>query len=326
MQTIYEIRERIDSAMRSLADDTRLREPQELYEPLRYMISMGGKRMRPLLCVLSYRLFGRDYERDALPAALGLELFHSFTLAHDDIMDNAEVRRGWPCLHKKFGMERAILTGDALCVFSYELMAESPRRALKPVLSAFSKTAREICEGQQMDISFERLHVVDMDAYLKMISLKTAVFVGCSAQTGALCGGATERDARALYDFGHALGMAFQICDDYLDTFGDSAVFGKNTGGDIVNNKKTWLLVEAFRTADAPQRAELERLMSLPGGAEKVSGVTSIYRELGIPEKARAAVRGYHDAAAAILDGLRTPKEAKERLHGYCSSLPGRTL
>ena len=218
-------------------------EPAGLYDPLRYMMKIGGKRIRPRLCLLAYSLFKDDFTEEILSPAAALEVFHSFTLIHDDIMDKADVRRGVPTVYKKWDENTAILSGDVMSIESYKMIAKAPAAVLPEVLKLFSNTAAEVCEGQQYDMDFENMTHVPMDEYLKMIGLKTAVLIACAAKMGALIGGASAEEAELLYKFGYDIGLAFQITDDWLDTYGDPKVFGKAIGGDILNNKKTWLLI-----------------------------------------------------------------------------------
>ena len=224
-------------------------EPAGLYDPLRYMMEIGGKRIRPRLCLTAYSLFKDEFSQEILSPAAALEVFHSFTLIHDDIMDKAPVRRGVPTVYKKWNDNTAILSGDVMSIESYKLIAKAPAQVLPQALELFSQTAAQVCEGQQYDMDFEDMESVPMTDYLKMIGLKTAVLIACSAKMGAIIGGASEKECDLLYRFGYDLGLAFQIADDWLDTYGDSAVFGKSIGGDIVNNKKTWLLTKAFEKA-----------------------------------------------------------------------------
>lgn len=327
IQVAHDFRQRIDRSLQQLTDNLSEREPRELYEALTYMVSMGGKRLRPLLCVLSYSLFGDDVEGEVMKPALGLEIFHSFTLAHDDIMDKAHVRRGHLCLHEAYNPELAILAGDALSIYAFELMAQCPPQVLYRVIRMFTKTALEICEGQQMDLTFESRDRVTMSEYMHMISLKTAVFPACSTAIGAMCGGASRGDVEAMYDFGLRLGQGFQICDDYLDAFGDVCTFGKTIGGDIVNNKKTWLLVKAFSRADVRQRAELEKLLLLTDDPErKVNGVIRLYETLGIAEAALEEIATCHERAIASLEHTQGREEIKDALRSYCMSLTERVV
>ena len=295
---------------RILAKFTRLqnisREPANLYEPLDYMMSIGGKRIRPKLCLLACNLLREELDQPVIFPAMALEVFHEFTLIHDDIMDRSDTRRGCPTVYKKWNEEIAILSGDAMSILAYKYLAHAPQEVLPQALELFSTTALQVCEGQQYDMDFENQPFITMEDYLMMIGLKTAVLLACSAKMGALLGGTKPEVARALYDFGYQLGIAFQITDDYLDTFGNEKVFGKKIGGDIVNNKKTWLLVECLRRASAAQKQELEQLMRMDGEAlraEKVEAVRSLYVALGVKEAAEQEILIWHKKAMEALAG-----------------------
>ena len=252
----------IEATLKAMFEDLKFtQEPAGLYDPLRYMIEIGGKRIRPRLCLIAYSLFKDSFSEEILSPAAAIEVFHSFTLIHDDIMDNADVRRGVPTIHKKWNENTAILSGDVMSIESYRMIAKAPASALPAVLALFSDTAAQVCEGQQYDMDFENLESVPMDDYMKMIGLKTAVLIACSAKMGALIAGASAQEADLLYRFGYDLGLAFQIADDWLDTYGDPAVFGKAIGGDIVNNKKSWLLTRAIEKAGTERLAEAARTM-----------------------------------------------------------------
>ena len=306
-------------------------EPSGLYEPLRYMIQIGGKRIRPRLCLLSYSLFGDSLDEGILAPAAAIEVFHSFTLIHDDIMDNAAVRRGVPTVWKKWNANTAILSGDSMCIESYRLLAKAPSDRLPEVMRLFSDTAAQVCEGQQYDMEFESRESVPMDDYIMMIGLKTAVLIACAAKMGAIIAGAEERNQKLLYRYAYSLGLAFQVADDYLDTFGDPAVFGKAIGGDILNDKKSWLLTKAFETAagDAAVRESLLGSMALPVGSEeeklrKIEAVRRIYISLGIDAAAKAEIRKYHEEALGFAAQLPVNDAGKAALKNYAESLLGR--
>ena len=226
------------------------REPAGLYDPLRYMIEIGGKHLRPRLCLTTYSFFDDSFGDEILSPAAALEVFHSFTLMHDDIMDRSPLRRGMPTVWKKWNESTAILSGDVMLIDAYQRIAKAPAKVLQKVMDLFFRTTIEVCEGQQYDMDFENQEVVSMTDYNKMIGLKTAVLIACAAKTGALIGGASDKICDALYNYGYELGMAFQVADDYLDAFGDEKVFGKPIGGDIVNSKKSWLTVRALEKSD----------------------------------------------------------------------------
>jgi geranylgeranyl diphosphate synthase type II len=279
------------------------REPANLYEPLDYMMSIGGKRIRPKLCLLSYNLLSEDMGNSIIFPAMALEVFHEFTLIHDDIMDRSDTRRGQPTVYKKWNEEVAILSGDVMSILAYKYLSFAPPDILPKVLNLFSETAMQVCEGQQYDMDFEKLSFITMDDYLSMIGLKTAVLLACSAKMGALISGASIGVCDALYKFGYQLGIAFQITDDYLDTFGNEQIFGKKIGGDIVNNKKTWLLVESIRRAGSEQKLQLEKLMQIgeEERAFKVDAVKMFYEEMGVKEAAEAAILAWHQKALESL-------------------------
>lgn len=305
-------------------------EPEGLYDPLRYMMGIGGKRVRPRLCLLCYSLFKDEFTEEILQPAAALEVFHSFTLIHDDIMDKADVRRGVPTVYRRWDENTAILSGDVMSIDSYKRIAKAPAKVLPAVLELFSETAAQVCEGQQYDMDFENLPHVSMDDYLKMIGLKTAVLIACSAKMGALIGGASEKVADDLYEFGYDLGIAFQITDDYLDTYGDPEVFGKAIGGDILNNKKTWLLTRAFQKADEQTRDRLLAVTGLPVDTEeekimKIGAVKAIYEELGIEEDAKYEIINMHNQAMRFAAEAGLGKVKEEMLHRYAGKLLGRT-
>lgn len=302
-------------------------EPAGLYDPLRYMISIGGKRIRPTLCLLSYSLFKEDLDQSILEPATALEVFHSFTLLHDDIMDKSPLRRGMPTVWKKWNDDTAILSGDVMSIESYRRMAMAPQKVLPQVLGLFSKTAAEVCEGQQYDMDFENLPQVPMGDYMKMIGLKTAVLLACSSKLGAVIAGASETDQDALYEYGYQLGLAFQVADDYLDTYGDEKVFGKPIGGDIVNNKKSWLVTHAFELIE--DKSELEAAMALPVAtveerAAKIAAVKDIYARLGVGEDARREVSRLTALAMDAAQRVSVGTMRIEMLRRFADSLVSR--
>ena len=304
-------------------------EPAGLYDPLRYMMEIGGKRIRPRLCLLAYSLFKEEMNPSILGPAAALEVFHSFTLIHDDIMDKADVRRGVPTVYRKWDENTAILSGDVMSIESYKLLAQAPAEVLPKALELFTTTAAEVCEGQQYDMDFEDMESVPMDDYLKMIGLKTAVLIACSAKMGALIGGADDKTCDLLYRFGYDLGLAFQIADDWLDTYSDPKVFGKAIGGDILNNKKSWLMTRAFEKA-GERRPELLEAMAMPietdeEKAAKISKVIGIYDSLGIGEDAKNEIIKLHAQALAHVETLDLRPEAAGALENYAKNLIGRT-
>lgn len=308
------------------------RDPQGLYDPLRYMIGIGGKRIRPRLCLLTYSLFKNRFTDEILQPAAGLEVFHSFTLLHDDIMDNADVRRGVPTVCRKWDDNTAILSGDVMCIDSYRRIGMAPHKYLGRVLDLFNTTAAQVCEGQQYDMDFEALESVSMDQYMQMIGLKTGVLIACSAKMGAIIGGASDKACEELYNYGYELGLAFQIADDWLDTFGDPAVFGKAIGGDILNGKKTWLLTRAFEKAESEDcKDDLLRAMGMPAAtdeekASKIEAVRRMYVSLAVDSDAQQAIRRYTDAAMAHAAKAGLSKFRVEMLNRYADRLVGRTF
>lgn len=320
----------IDSITRELFENLRFtEEPRGLYDPLRYMMEIGGKRIRPRLCLLAYSLYKDRFDESILSPAAAIEVFHSFTLIHDDIMDKADVRRGVPTVHRRWNDNTAILSGDVMSIESYRLIAKAPAEVLPKALELFSKTAVEVCEGQQYDMDFEDLESVPMDDYLKMIGLKTAVLIACAAKMGALIAGASEKDCELLYRYGYDLGLAFQIADDWLDTYADPEVFGKAIGGDIVNNKKSWLMTRAFEKI-GDRRGELLDAMAMPVSTEeekeaKIAAVKAIYAELGVGEEAKKEIIRLHSQSLAHAAALNLQPEAYRLLENYAQKLLGRS-
>ena len=289
MYTSNQLLEKVNQALDHLAYD---RQPQGLYAPIKYELSLGGKRLRPVLMLLTYNMYKEDVE-NIMMQALGLEIYHNFTLLHDDVMDRADVRRGKPCVHKVWNDNTAILSGDTMIVDSFIRMQQCDPAHLPDVMDVFSRTALEISEGQQYDMEFESRNDVKEEEYLEMIRLKTSVLLACAVKIGALLGDATNEDAALLYDFGEKIGLAFQLQDDYLDVYGDFAVFGKRIGGDILCNKKTYLLIKAFEHANEEQRKELESWISRTEYApqEKIDAVTRLYNEIGVRELLKCLLR-----------------------------------
>lgn len=278
-------------------------QPRELYDPISYMLALGGKRLRPVLVLMANDLFGKDVDH-ALPAALAVEVFHNFTLVHDDIMDKADIRRGQPTVHKKWNETVGILSGDLMMIKATQLLCETKSQQLFTMLDLFNKTAVEVCEGQQIDMNFEQRNDVSVTEYLDMISLKTAVLLGCSLQLGALAAGANKEDAQHLYDFGKKMGIAFQIQDDILDSFGEGSKVGKKIGGDIAANKKTLLLITALEQAKGETLEQLKQLISTTPLNEqvKIDAVLSIFNSLNVKATADALKEKYLLDAFADLD------------------------
>ena len=294
-------------------------EPSSLYEPNRYFLKLGGKRIRPVLCLMGNELFD-EIHPDSWNVATAIELFHNFTLIHDDIMDKAPLRRGMTTVHTKFGESTALLAGDVMHVASYEYLNKMKHGAMQKILQLFSLTAREVCEGQQLDMDFEKEVEVNFESYEKMISLKTSVLLAASLKMGAMLGGALERNQNLLYNFGKKLGLAFQVQDDYLDAFGDPQKFGKMVGGDIRANKKTFLLIHALQ---GKGKEELESLMA-GNGDDKVERVLSFYREAGVDEWARELTQNYMKEAFQHLEDIAVLSRRKEPLKELASYLMNR--
>ena len=297
------------------------REPAGLYDPLRYMIEIGGKHLRPRLCLTTYSFFDDSFGDEILSPAAALEVFHSFTLMHDDIMDRSPLRRGMPTVWKKWNESTAILSGDVMLIDAYQRIAKAPAKVLQKVMDLFFRTTVEVCEGQQYDMDFENQEVVSMTDYNKMIGLKTAVLIACAAKTGALIGGASDKICDALYNYGYELGMAFQVADDYLDAFGDEKVFGKPIGGDIVNSKKSWLTVRALEKS-ADMKGFLDAF-ALPAEtdvqkAAKIATVKQLYITLGVDRDAKDEVLHFTAKAmdAVSGSGLNAEEIMDQRLRG----------
>lgn len=294
------------------------RKPETLYEPIRYVLSLGGKRIRPVLMLMSYNLYKDDADT-ILPTACGLETYHNYTLLHDDLMDNADMRRGHATVHKKWDANTAILSGDSMLVLSYQRIAQCAPQYLPQILDLFTTTALEIGEGQQYDMEFETRDDVCEAEYIEMIRLKTSVLLACAMKMGAIQAGASPADQDALYRYGESLGLAFQLQDDYLDVYGDPSVFGKNIGGDITSNKKTFMLINALLRAEGQDKAELEAWIARKDfdRQEKVDAVTRLYTKLGIDRLARERIEYYTREALSCLDAVDTPDERKAELREY---------
>lgn len=296
--------------------------PPELYDPIAYILSLGGKRMRPLLVLLGYQLAKAEPQTVARQA-LAVEVFHNFTLMHDDIMDDAPLRRGMPTVHEKWNRTVAILSGDTMLVKAYDLLLEVDKEVLHEVIRLFNQCAVEVCEGQQIDMNFEAKEHVAIDEYLHMIRLKTAVLLGFSLEYGAIMGGMPEPNRKKLYDIGVHMGIGFQLMDDLLDVYADQEKFGKQVGGDIICNKKTFLLIKALELANTQQRSELDGWLNKPefDSEEKVRAVTTIYDELGIKELTSQLMNQYFDKAFGQLELLDVREEGKAVLKGFASQL-----
>ncbi len=317
--------EKIEQAIQQYHPVWQSQAPVNLYEPVSYALSAGGKRLRPLLVLLGCHFFDDEVDK-ALPAALAVEVFHNFTLLHDDIMDKAEKRRGLPTVHMKYSENTAILSGDAMAFLAYRFLLQSPSGRIGELTSLFSETALEVCEGQQWDMDFEKRLSVTTDEYIEMIRLKTAVLLGCALKLGALLGGASEKDANNLYQIGINLGIAFQLQDDLLDTFGNENEFGKKIGGDIVSNKKTFLLIEALESADAGTKKILTNWITRKkfDRIHKIEAVKEIFNNLKIKEKTQKAIFYYTKEALDLLNSIPVKRERIAYLESLCRNLMNR--
>lgn len=302
------------------------RKPQTLYAPIRYALSMGGKRIRPTLMLLAYNMY-KDHPEQILSTACALETYHNYTLLHDDLMDNAKLRRGHLTVHQKWNANTAILSGDSMLVLAYERMAQCDPAKLKPILDLFTETALEIGEGQQYDMDFEDRTDVREDEYIEMIRLKTSVLLACALKMGAILADASDEDAGLLYKFGEQIGLAFQLQDDYLDVYGDTKVFGKVVGGDILCNKKTYMLIKAFENADASQYQTLLEWVSKKSfdPAEKIAAVTKLYNDIGIDKLAQEKIDYYFQNSKKFLDAVSVPEGQKGELREYAQRMMKRT-
>lgn len=299
--------------------------PPELYNPVEYILSLGGKRIRPALLIMACDLFEGDVASALKPAA-AIEIFHNFTLLHDDIMDRSELRRGQPTVHMKYNESIAILSGDVMSILASRLMNQAPGVVLNLVHDIFTKTAMQVCEGQQLDMNFEELLTVPVEDYLHMIELKTAVLIAASLKIGAILGGASQKDAEDLYEFGRNLGQAFQLQDDLLDTYGDKQLTGKKTGTDIVDNKKTFLMIRALEEASPSQKEELTQWLSRKdfNKKEKIAAVTEIFDQIGIRELTEKKIHDFYELALTSLERLNRPVDRKGELLQFAAYLKTR--
>lgn len=320
MQTLDDYRIEIESAIQKLQfPEGQL---QSLYAPIKYALSAGGKRIRPVLTLMAADAFG-EKAKDAVMPAVGLETFHNFTLLHDDVMDHAEMRRGRQTVHKKFSENAAILSGDTMLTLATQYVSSVEDSVLRPVLDTFNSMAIKVYEGQQLDMDFETQTAIVLDDYIEMIKCKTGALLGSCAKIGAIIGGASEKDADKMYEYGVMTGVAFQIQDDWLDTFGDSATFGKNIGGDINNAKKTYLYVAALQQ-DSQIASALKEAFNIPAGDVRVKTVTRLYEKLGISEIAKKAVNHYSSLALKALNGTSLSDDKKEVFRKLAEKLIGR--
>ncbi|GAB4241089.1 MAG: polyprenyl synthetase family protein [Ekhidna sp.] len=297
-------------------------EPKNLYDPIRYILSLGGKRLRPMLVLLGYGLKSEDLESIVEPA-LAVELFHNFTLMHDDIMDKAPLRRGKPTVHEKWNETVAILSGDTMMVKAYDLLLKTPSNRLAEAIQKFNKCAVEVCEGQQLDMNFEELETVTEEQYIEMIRLKTAVLLGFSLEYGGILADMPESELSKLNAIGEQAGIGFQLMDDLLDVFGDKMKFGKQVGGDIASNKKTYLLIKALELANDPQKKELDKWLAAADFDidEKVAAVKNIYDEIGIFELTQQKMNAYYDEAFSLIEAMNARQEGKAALIQFFENL-----
>ncbi|MEO6884424.1 MAG: polyprenyl synthetase family protein [Bacteroidia bacterium] len=324
MKTIEQLRDFFSIELENFSEKL-IFSPEELYRPITYMLSLDGKRTRPVLLLNACEMFGGNIKK-ALPAALSIELFHNFTLMHDDIMDKAPLRRNQTTVHQKWNENVAILSGDTLLVEAYKCLSKCEKKSFSNVFSIFNSTAIEVCRGQQLDMNFETQKKVSVNDYLEMITLKTAVLIAASLKIGALTAGATNTEAEKIYAFGKNIGIAFQLQDDLLDVYGDETKFGKQTGGDILANKKTLLLISALDKADNDTRKKLKKIVAQKNNfsKEKISAVKKIYDELGVKSIAESYIQQYYKKAMKNMDAIKIPASKKIILKSFAESLMNR--
>jgi geranylgeranyl diphosphate synthase type II len=310
----------IEVSVKEIAFPTK---PASLYQPMSYILGLGGKRVRPVLTLIACEVFAAEFQK-AKNASLAIELFHNFSLIHDDIMDNAPLRRGKPTVHQKWNQSIAILSGDGTLIEAYKLLQNYSPEMSHSLCEVFNKTASEVCEGQQFDMDFETMTEVSISDYLEMIRLKTAVLLGCSLQMGAIVGNASKENQEDLYAFGMNLGIAFQLQDDILDLYADQAKFGKQVGGDILSNKKTYLLLKAFEDASADQKEKLSNMLMEKNPDTKIAHAKSIFAELNIGEKAEAKMNEYYQLALKNLAHLKVDASQKKPLQDLAEFLMNR--
>ena len=319
MYTSEELLKKVNEALDNVVYD---RQPASLYDPIKYVLSIGGKRVRPVLTMLSYNLY-KDDPLSIMPQAIGLETYHNFTLLHDDLMDHADMRRGHETVHKKWDANRAILSGDTMLLQAFERVEDCDPAKLPAVFKVFIQTTLEIGEGQQLDVEFETRNDVTEDEYIEMIRLKTSVLLACACKVGAIMADAPAEDIDNMYKFGEKLGLAFQLQDDLLDVYGDPAVFGKNIGGDITSNKKTYMLINAVNRANPAQREQLMKWIDAKefNRNEKVKAVTELYNEIGIRELCEQKIEEYYQKSLVYLAKVNLPEERKAELKAYAAEM-----
>ncbi len=319
MYTSEELLKKVNEALDNVVYD---RQPASLYDPIKYVLSIGGKRVRPVLTMLSYNLY-KDDPLSIMPQAIGLETYHNFTLLHDDLMDHADMRRGHETVHKKWDANRAILSGDTMLLQAFERVEDCDPAKLPAVFKVFIQTTLEIGEGQQLDVEFETRNDVTEDEYIEMIRLKTSVLLACACKVGSIMADAPAKDIENMYKFGEKLGLAFQLQDDLLDVYGDPAVFGKNIGGDITSNKKTYMLINAVNRANPAQREQLMKWIDAKefDRNEKVKAVTELYNEIGIRELCEQKIEEYYQKSLVYLAKVNLPEERKAELKAYAAEM-----
>ncbi|MFV5687206.1 polyprenyl synthetase family protein [Flavobacterium sp. ZT3R25] len=324
MHTIYQYQEFISEYLQSQYE---AKEPKNLYEPIHYILDLGGKRMRPVLTLMSAEVFDADYKK-ALPAALAVEVFHNFSLVHDDIMDDAPLRRGKQTVHEKWNINTGILSGDAMLILAYQYFEKYQPKIFRKLAKLFSKTALEVCEGQQWDVDFEVRDDVTIPEYLKMIEYKTAVLVAAAMKMGAIIAKASKENANLIYDFGLNLGLAFQLQDDYLDAFGDPETFGKQVGGDIIENKKTYLYLKAVAFSEKEQQQQLMDLFSVQpeDNSDKIKAVKEIFNTSGASKATQDAIQDFTFKAFQTLDKMNISVDKKAMLRAFGENLMGRKV
>ncbi|MBJ7882761.1 polyprenyl synthetase family protein [Gelidibacter salicanalis] len=310
-----------------LEDKIQVKEPASLYDPIHYFLDLGGKRLRPLLTLMTADAFNGDY-KNALNAALSIEIFHNFSLIHDDIMDDAPLRRGQPTVHEKWDVNTGILSGDAMLIIAYQLFEYYDANTFQELAKLFSKTALEVCEGQQYDMDFETRDDVSVAEYLKMIEFKTAVLVGAAMKMGAIVAGASKQDQDHVYEFGRLLGVAFQLQDDYLDAFGDPETFGKQVGGDIIENKKTYLFLKAVEFSNAEDQLELKHLFAInpSDSTDKIETAKQLFQSSGAADATRKEIEKYTQMAFSVLDELSIAEDKKNVLKEFGNDLMNRRV
>ena len=324
MHSIYQYQVFLSDYLKSQYET---KEPRNLYEPIHYILDLGGKRMRPVLTLMSAEVFDADYKK-ALPAALAVEVFHNFSLVHDDIMDDAPLRRGQETVHEKWNLNTGILSGDAMLILAYQYFEQYEPIIFRDLAKLFSKTALEVCEGQQWDVDFEERNDVTIPEYLKMIQYKTAVLVAAAMKMGAIIAETSEENANLIYDFGLNLGLAFQLQDDFLDAFGDPETFGKQVGGDIIENKKTYLYLKAVAFSNEAEAEELRRLFSIQpeDNTEKIKTVKELFNSSGASKATQDAIQDFTFKAFQTLDKMNISVDKKEMLKAFGENLMGRKV